>query len=357
MSSETIEHLNVFTLIGNVLKRGRAWHYRKDKQGDEPNHYDGFIPVEDVIRRLFSWQAVEGTVESRATILSADGVTPIHLVDETSKHMLRPPGALGPDDPGGIMGKFKLGYQGHDYKTWLLDKVVQLLADDLGISSAGILAEGAQAWVEVSVPDTIKTPSGVEFRPNLLCTTSFDGSLATTYKRSFNDTVCDNTRAMVLAGAGEVYRVKHTRYSDLKLTDGHVALAMVHTMADDFAAEVEQLTNITVNDNQWGLVLDAAAPLKNPKTGEALTGRGLTLARLYNNDMRCAPWRGTAHGVLQTMNTWAHHSQSVKTGGAKSEDGKRAARAARNMTMTVKGGFDKLDEDTWATLERVLTPA
>ena len=48
------------------------------------------------------------------------------------------------------------------------------------------------------MPDTIATPDGVTFRPNLLATTSFDGSIATTYKRTVTITVCDNTRELWL---------------------------------------------------------------------------------------------------------------------------------------------------------------
>lgn len=53
-------------------KRGTAWHYREDLQGDESNHYTGPVPVEDVRRRLFNWRAVEGTL--RATAVTDDGV-------------------------------------------------------------------------------------------------------------------------------------------------------------------------------------------------------------------------------------------------------------------------------------------
>ncbi len=49
------------------------------------------------------------------------------------------------------------------------------------------------------MPDTITTPEGVAFRPNLLATTSFDGSIATTYKRTVTDTMCDNTRELALS--------------------------------------------------------------------------------------------------------------------------------------------------------------
>lgn len=50
MSRETIHHLNTQVLVGFTDQRGTAWHYRRDEQGDEPNHYPAAIPVEDVRR-------------------------------------------------------------------------------------------------------------------------------------------------------------------------------------------------------------------------------------------------------------------------------------------------------------------
>ncbi|NKR23343.1 DUF932 domain-containing protein, partial [Rhodococcus hoagii] len=59
-----------------------------------------------------------------------------------------------------------------------------------------MLRQGGQAWVEVSVPETLHDDrAGFGYRPNLLAATSLDGSLATTYGRTVTATVCDNTMA------------------------------------------------------------------------------------------------------------------------------------------------------------------
>jgi Domain of unknown function (DUF932) len=68
-----------------------------------------------------------------------------------------------------------------------------MLDAELGISSAGLLKDGAIAWVEIGMPDSITTPERVTFRPNVLAATSSDGSIATTFERTITDTVCDNT--------------------------------------------------------------------------------------------------------------------------------------------------------------------
>ena len=149
MSEETANWLNSMTLIGYTDQRGHAWHYRAATQGDEPNHYPGPIPVDDVQRRLFGWKVLEGDVTSTATVLSEDGVNRLTISDPDRKAMLRPPHALGPEDPGAILGIFKSGYSGHDYTTWLLEQVAEILDDELAIGSAGLLKGGALAWVSI----------------------------------------------------------------------------------------------------------------------------------------------------------------------------------------------------------------
>jgi phage/plasmid-like protein (TIGR03299 family) len=279
------------------------------------------------------------------THLAADG-TPARWVEVPDKQ------AITRSDTGEVMGIFAPGYARHQYREWLLSTVAEIIDDDLSISSAGLLRGGAIAWVEVSVPDSIDTPEGVTFRPNLLATTSFDGSIATTFKRTVTDTVCDNTRSLALAEQGQAYKVKHSRYSDAKLADARQALAMVYTLADDFAAEVKQLCATDVTQTQWQTFLDGLVPITDAKSGEQLTGRALTLAekkrdslaKLYRHDDRVAPWAGTAMGVIKAVNTYEHHESTVRG----------ATRAERNMLRTVTGDFAALDHTTWTSLQHVL---
>lgn len=320
MSAETMEWLNGFTLIGFTEKRGKAWHYRADKQGAEDNHYPGAIPQEDVERRLFDWEYAEVPLT-----YTFNGVA--HATDRK---------LIVADDNGDLLGVFKEGYQGHSYKEWLLDNVVSILDSDLQIGSAGLLRNRGQAWVSIEMADNFTTPEGVEFRPHLLATTSFDGTIATTYKRVVQLVVCDNTREIALGENGQQYKIRHSKYSAVKLNDARKALEIVHTMADDFAAEVAGLTSFKVTDAHFKRILDALIPVPKDE------GRGQTVAvkkrdeviALYRNDKRVAPWKGTAFGVGQAFNTHAHHVQQVRKG---------VPRATRNMENVIKGTFGKND--------------
>lgn len=332
MSQETMEWLNLYTLIGYTDRRGNAWHYRRELQGIESNHYVGPVPVDDVLRRLFNWEAVEAEMLYRF-----DGE-------------LRPaPGRklIVRNDTGHVLGVFKSGYQIHQPSEWLLENVSQILDDELGIGSAGLLKNGAVQWVSVEVPENITTPEGVEFRPSLLATGSCDGSIATTYKRVRTEVVCDNTRDMALGEEGQQIKVKHTKYSGYRINDARDALAIVHTMTDEFSEEIARLTSWKVSDVQFDALLTKLIPI-NDEMGK----RGITLGSkkreevmaLYKNDPRVAPWTGTAYGVSQAFNTWNQHFRTVRKG---------APRQVRNMENLISGATLQDDEHVLEVLAGV----
>ncbi|HET7110144.1 MAG TPA: DUF932 domain-containing protein [Gemmatimonadales bacterium] len=340
MSKETTEWLNTMTLIGFEEKRGKAWHYRSESQGAESNHYSEAIPVADVLRRLFNFQVIE---------------SPLYIPDGQGGFS-EVPGrkAMVTDDTRDVMGVFKAGYLGHQYPEWLLDGPAQIIdasAGELGIGSAGLLKNRAVAWVSIEVPDSVITPEGVEFRPNLLAATSFDGSMATTYKRVNQLTVCDNTLAVALGEQGQVFRVKHSSGSNLKLGEAREALSVIYSMADEFAAEVAKLTTWKVTTREFDLVLDALVPVPEIPAGKNAS-RGNTMAvnkrdalkNLWVNDVRVSPWKGTAFGVLQAFNTYEHHVANRKGG---------AHRAQVNMLRAVDGTTAAADALVLSTLAGV----
>ncbi len=333
MSRETLDWLNNNTLIGFTEKRGTAWHHHRGMQGTESNHYRGAIPVEDVRRRLFDWEAVPGEVYVTNPVTGRPELDPRRV-------------AFSRSDTGRILGFFGPGYEPHPYGEWLLNKVGSLLDAELAVGSAGLLKGGAVAWVSVEVPETITIPEGVAFRPHLLATTSFDGSLATTYKPGVTSVVCDNTMHAALNESGQTVWVEHARKSDLKLAQARDALGIVYRVADSFTAQVARLCRTDVSDREWQRFLDAHAELPaEPGHGRTLAERKReALVRLWRDDARVAPWSGTAFGVVQAVNTFVHHEQSVRG----------ATRPERNALRAVTGDFDDLDRSTLGTLATVL---
>ena len=302
MSRETISHMNTQVLVGFTEQRGNAWHYKKDEQGAEPNHYPAAIPVADVQRRLFAWQAQ---------------AMPMHITaPDGTQHEVPNRQAIVRDDTWQVLGVPSKAYQPHQYDEWLLKQVANLLDDDLSIGSAGLLKGGAIAWVQVEMPENMKA-AGVEFRPHLLATTSFNGEIATLYKRTCTIVVCDNTRAQALRETAQEFRVKHTSQSLLKLGDARDALQIVHSIGDDFAAEIEKLMAIKVTDQKFDRFLSLLTPSDDGESKQSQTRADnlrSSLRQMWQNDIRCAPYRYTAFGAVQTVNTWRQHIKPTRAG-------------------------------------------
>jgi phage/plasmid-like protein (TIGR03299 family) len=338
------------TLIGFTDKRGKAWHWRESDQGVEPNHYAGAIPLEDVRRRLFFWQPVEGEHLSRY-VDPETGETETMVSDDV-KDIIRPrTDRLG---PAKRLSTFKRDFKIHDYSEWLITNVQNILDDSLAIGSAGLLKDGAQAWVQAQMPDNVTTPEGVEFRPYISAATSLDGSLATTYKTGNELIVCDNTMHAALQGDAFRVKIRHTKNSLAKIHDVRSALGVIHQEADDFAKEIKELTSTEVSEKQWQAFLDAYTPLPEvKKTKGGGPGQGYTMAEtkrdrlsaLYHNDPRVSDWTGTAFGVLQAANTYDNHESIVRG---------QHSRLERNITMAIKDKRDQKDAEVLDTLRMVL---
>lgn len=300
MGTETTEWYNQNILIGMTSKRGKAWHYKESSQGAEPNHYELAIPVEDVERRLFFWNAIELPMEY--TTPNGD-----KMVVPNKKVIVR-------DDTFASLGVPSTKYQSHQYSEWLIKNVANFLDDDLVIGSAGLLKGGAVAWVQVEMPENMKV-ADVEFRPTLLATTSFNGSIATTYKRVVTIVVCDNTREMALDENGQTYRIRHTSKSLTRIAEARSALEIIHTMSDEFTKELETLLAIKVSDNQFDKFLTKFAPATGADGANKQTRADNVreqLKNLYISDERVSPWKGTGYGVLQAVNTYRQHERPIR---------------------------------------------
>lgn len=337
MSRETIETLNTNTLIGFTEKRGTAWHYKVNAQGGETNHYPGAIPVDDVMRRLFHWQAQTGILQTTIDVNGTDLV----VEDGTRQVIVRP-------DTATVLGVFKEGYQIHQYPDWLITQVANLIDDsNVSVASAGLLELGGMAWVQIEMPDNIVSPAGDEFRPSLLACTSHNGKLATTYKRVITRVVCDNTLECGLSEKASRVKVKHSRYSDLKIASARETLDILFSAADDFNDEVKRLLEQEVSGKQFVNFLTEIAPVPEAE-GRARTmaeARREKLTELYLSDERIAPWQGTAYGILQLMNTYSQHFAGLHKGTRREE---------KNMFAVASGKLFETDRDAMATLDKVL---
>lgn len=351
MSAETSNWLNNNVLVGFTAKRGHAWHYLESAQGAEPNHYEGAIPVDDVMRRLFNFEFVEAPVcylvpcgIAEAQVVGDDGGNyNIVMSSVGRKGMLT-------SDSHEDLGSFKSGYVGHAYKEWLIDHVANIVDSDLAIGSAALLRNRAVAFVQIEMPENVTTKEGFTFRPWLGATTSFDGTVATTYKRGITVWVCDNTMAAGLSENGEQLKFKHTKHSKIKLANARDALGVVHSMADDFSAEVTRLAEMEVTRKQFVDILHNVIPMGDDPSKNKVTVTERVwgdITSLYFTDSRVTDWNGTGLGVVQAFNTYNHHVSQTRG----------RSRVEKNLDAKVTGVFAEKDDEVIAVMEKVLANA
>jgi len=342
MSMETLTWLNQNVLIGFTEKRGKAWHYDEASQGSQPNHYEGPIPVGDVKKRLFYWVATEGKVSTRVKVGGKWKTVPV----ENKKSLSHP-------ETGEVFSIVGKTFQPHQYGQWLIDNFKRVLDagdDDLGIGSAGLLKGGAQAWVQLELPESVEGPGGIVHRPFLTGSAVFDASRQTSYSTGTQVAVCDNTLSGALASAWDMIKYPHRAGTEFNPQDVRDALKVLHANTASVNAELDAMLNVPVTDKQWDAFV--AAHIGKPRPFEA--GRGQTnwdnahdeLTAIYRNSPMAAPWAGTMWGAFQAASTWRHHNKVAKN--------VAGGRAERNLIDRVDGTSNKQDELVLGQLRMVL---
>jgi phage/plasmid-like protein (TIGR03299 family) len=339
MSAETAEWLNTQVLVGFTdpqYGRGNAWHYRADLQGEESNHYLNAIPVDDVLRRLYNWEAIEAPVY--VGIPNLGGME--YILDPERKAIVR-------DDTKEVFSVFKSGYQIHSYRQWLIKDVANLLDDDtIAIGTAGLLRGGAKSFVTIELPESVEvSTTGFSVRPHILACTSHDGTLSTTYQLVSTIVVCDNTLAGALGENTPQHKIRHSKHSIGKLQTVRDALTLVHTFTDDLTLELERLAQQSVTDNEFQAIIEHLVPLSQdidvrPQVKARAENKQELLRHLYKSDPRVAPWSGTALGVLQAWNTYQHHYV-----------GNDKSRVERNMLNGITGKTEGQDRQVLSLID------
>ena len=346
MSTETSEWLNQNVLVGYTETRGNAWHYRASDQGEESNHYESAIPLEDVKRRLFHWQAESCPVFIKvgSTIDDATGIddegNPFKMVQVEDRQ------AVVHGTTKKVFNIFKDGYKTHQFDT-LLDMASNIIDDSINIGSAGLLKDGAIGWVSIEMPESIEVVEGFSVRSHLILTTSHNGTLATTIKPVDTFVVCDNTHVQAMSEDGAQFKARHSKYSNMKITNVKEALGFVHRLTESASVEVNRLVDWKVTDDQFKRIIAnlCAIPNLEDSSQTAVTkaeNRRSAIVNLYKEDSRVAPWAGTALGVLQAFNTYNHHF-----------GGDVAKRTERNMMNVLSGKTEQSDNNVLKVLASV----
>ncbi len=345
---------NVIAVIGNTDKRS-TWIGKND--GNLPT-YPGPIPVTEVERLLFDWEAISVPTGNCIPVHGTDA--DLWLRAKTGQlvphKFVLTEGAQGivRSDTHAELGRHSSRYKMHDYKGWLIRKVSNILGDTLSILSAILMQGGARAAVEIGLDETMHdSESGMDFWPYLLAVTSLDGSLATTYS-AFNRLLrCDNQFGLIrkdARDAGRQYKIKHTSNSDseAQIAGARHALGMLEQSALGITDFIHSLIPVKVTRPQWVEVMDIIMPPapedapKRVKTG--VENRREMLDSVYTSNPMAAPWNGNAWGAVQAYDTYMHHFSSVHG----------ATRLERVYERSIAGKFAEGDRRMVDALSTVL---
>jgi phage/plasmid-like protein (TIGR03299 family) len=255
-------------------------------------------------------------------------------------------------------------YAIHQYREWLLENVAGLLSTsegELSIGSAGLLRNGAVAWVQVR-PEGLTTIGGDQMLPFILATTSMDGSLATTYKSCMQRVVCDNTLAVGMGERTGTYRVKHTTNSKARFAEAREALDLNFAAVDDFSREVERLMNTECKLGSFraaNLLTDGEKPdavvrddgsIKNNRSILNWERRFEELDDLFLTDPRVGDYKNTAYGAWMARNTWSQWALKERdTNAVDTADAKLS-----QLNGAVDGTIESTDAKFLKNLELVL---
>lgn len=338
MSAYTYEQLNDGTRIAG----GRTWW------GDA--HYTDRVPLDEA-RRLLTVNVGQspvyretGDVEILELANGDVRIVPI-------LHQIADKQAVYNADDGYDFQVAGKGWTLHDYNDWLLDEtalLVETAAGQLNIRAAVALGHKQQAVVQIAPPEGI-TVGGDKILPYIAGFSSLDSSLATGWKATAVRIVCDNTTRASYNDSNKMYKVKHTRNSRLNVAKARQMIELFFEGFPELEREIERLMNADLPDNQFRMMLDRLYPVPTEE------GRGKTIAEnkrgqlhnLWNHDMRVAPFKGTAWGAVQAVNTATTHLFTVK-GTAKGY-----TRQDRQMLNTIDGTIDQLDRDTISAINSV----
>lgn len=391
--------------------RPPAWWFDQTKEdANNPTHFPTFLPMGLVRDKLFGWDALESVKLTAEFLVPARDLLGKTITygdigwaqegDEDFFEVVKITRvlpatefkAIGRSDwvlegvPEGeqdganaILSIQAQSWGVHQLRETFIENLTKMMGgeDKIGITSAMLLKWGRVASMEISIDETMHNDfAGFEFRPNLVASTAFDGSMSTSYTRTTTASVCDNTLQWALQEAGDTgkFILRHTKNSAAKLKEAAQVLGILTEEAETMDKVFTEFAKTEVTEEQFAKWMDAMYPVPDVKITNATVtsiqgetvevqkvstnaqnialNKRAKLLEMWDKDPRVAPWKGTKLGIMSLHNTFNHHEAATK--GAKAHGSKMAARVENNMMKVIKNQFAKEDEKALTTIDSIL---
>lgn len=352
MTQETYGWLARNVLAGFTETRTPWWLQLAINEGHTPRTWDGPVPLEEVEQLLCSWNPEPDKLLAESDVLAIVERYqryPDLIQQHLSEALVYSHKLIRASDDRSHLGLVGTDAVSHTYRDWLYGTMVECVRpDELEVSSAGLLRNRAQAWIQIERPQSAYGPGGVEFSPSITASTSLDGSAASMLNQNWTHTICDNTMRVT---RGEGVSFRHTSGSLSKLGTFRGVMNAILKGETDFKAVLERLLADEVSERRFSKFLESFVPIDDddkPVKRSRSERKRQEITQLYRNDPRVAAWRGTAFGVVQAVNTWNEHLSQLcnRTGIELSDTDLRAMRNFASRLSPVKRGAETEDEKT-----------
>lgn len=336
MSQYSYDYLARMVLAGFAETRRPWWADGAEAGGSILNLFPAEVPMERVEELLTKWSAY---------------TEPLYTGDmeEVATHKL-----VRASDTREHIAVIGIDHAIHSYQDWLTGTVRECVGEEAQVSSAGLLKNRAQAWVQIERPETATGPDGIRFSPYITLSTSLDGSLSTQINQNTKMTICDNT-LRITRGQGLAFR--HSKNSNAKLGDYRSVMTAIVQGESDFRKELERQLAVKVDDPAFSRFIEALVPIGEddiPAKKTRSERKRQEITQLYKGDERVQGWQGTMFGAVQAVNTWQTHMSQLRNATPHEMDDTnlRAMKLYGEQLKPLKG--DSLDQETAKLLESVL---
>lgn len=338
--------------IGGTAKRG-VYGGRWIGKGEVTREYEGSIPFGDIYGGLLNWEPLEVPNANLIPVTLDESFDTI-IDGQAYKVSVRPEHkAIVRSDNHRSLGVFKNGYDSTGYKG-LMQWTQNTLYGGMTNYATGLLNGGTRFFTQFGLDETLHDgKSGLDFLPFVLFQSSLDGSLANSWSAGSLIAICDNMFAGIKASsaaAGRQLKLKRSRYglSEARMQDLRSVLAVTELETQAMTDFLHATVDIEVSKPQFIKVLDELIPVAGEGASKAAvtktSNRRDAVTALYHNSPMVEPWAGTAFGVIQAFNTYAHHGQSVRG----------ATRVERVFDRVLRGDMAESDSQVVSALEKVL---
>jgi hypothetical protein len=197
------------------------------------------------------------------------------------------------------------------------------------------------------------TKSGLDFWPYLMFHSSLDGSLANTFVPGTGVAQCDNmfpAMRKAATAAGRLVKFKRSRHSlnDTRIKSIRDALGIMTLEAEQFSEDLHQLVDTPLSRSDFHKALGIIVPAPKDDASKAAVTRYENsrddLVNLYLGSPMVAPWKDTAFGFVQMINTYNNRYKPVRG----------ALQVERTFERALSGSLAEADGAAIRALESVL---